>query len=110
MTRSKRAISSPYPRVSSAEADLVQDEISEQLRALHADEIAYLSQQWRRHSVPKVVSNSYTYLFCRTTRRYLKYLWQTWTRAIWSTIFLPTSELGSYLTLLAFAHRLCSHL
>ena len=92
MTRVKRAISSPYPRASSPKAPQFSDEIGDQLRALHADELAYLSQQWRRRSVPKVVSNSYTYLFCRTTRRYFKYLWDTWTRALWSTFFLPTSE------------------
>lgn len=91
-TRVKRAASSPYPRVSSPEAGQAHDEIREKLRALHADEIAYLSQGWKRSNVPKVVSQSYGYLFWRTNRRFFHYLWQTWTRALWSTLFLPTSE------------------
>ncbi|KAF8588363.1 alpha/beta-hydrolase [Ramaria rubella] len=102
MTRAKRAISSPYPRASSPEAGHVRDAIRDELRALHADELAYLSQQWRRSSVPKAVSNSYTYLFWRTTRRYLHYLWQTWTRALWSTFFLPTTVLDR-ISIAAFA-------
>ena len=92
ITRTKRAASSPYPRASSPETDLAHDEIRDELRALHADELAYLSQHWHKSNVPKVVSQSYTYLFWRTTRRYFHYLWQTWSRAIWSTFFLPTSE------------------
>ncbi|KAF8515774.1 Alpha/Beta hydrolase protein [Hysterangium stoloniferum] len=100
LTRANRSISSPYPRASSLAA--VPDELRDQLNALHADELAYLSQQWRRRSVPKVVSNSYTYLFCRTSRRYFKYLWQTWTRALWGTFFLPTTFFDR-LSIAAFA-------
>lgn len=91
MTRTKRAISSPYPRQSPYPN--VGDDLRHQLQALHADEIAHLSQQWRRHHVPKVVEDSFTYLFLRTTRRYIKFLWEVWSRALWSTIFLPTSKL-----------------
>ena len=92
VTRTKRAASSPYPRTSSPEADAAQDEVRDELRALHADELAYLSQHWRASRVPRAVERSYTYLFWRTTRRYFLYLWQTWSRAMWSTFFLPTSE------------------
>ncbi|GJJ13132.1 hypothetical protein Clacol_007382 [Clathrus columnatus] len=89
MPRAKRAISSPNPRQLQTAGP--SDEIRYKLRALHADEIAYLSQEWRQNRVPKVVENSYTYLFLRTTRRYIKFLWETWSRALWSTVFLPTT-------------------
>ncbi|KAF8517171.1 alpha/beta-hydrolase [Hysterangium stoloniferum] len=48
LTRANRSISSPYPRASSLAA--VPDELRDQLNALHADELAYLSQQWRRRN------------------------------------------------------------
>ncbi|KIJ53646.1 hypothetical protein M422DRAFT_154991 [Sphaerobolus stellatus SS14] len=100
MTRTRRAISSPYPRVPLAQS---YDPVREELQALHADELAALSYQNRRkRALPKLVKKSYTYFFWKTTRKYFDYLWKTWTRALWSTFFLPTTFIDR-LSIVAFA-------
>ena len=65
------------------------EEIKSALQDLHGDELADLAQK-RGLVIRK--DEEYSSVFRKTVLNYLRYLRTTWTRALWSTMFLPTSE------------------
>ncbi|KAG8803139.1 hypothetical protein FRC18_007374, partial [Serendipita sp. 400] len=74
--------------------------LKDELCWLHADELVSLAQ--RRKPIVMNPSDPYPVLARKILLTYLRYLWATWTRCLWSLIVLPSTLLDR-LIMIAFA-------